>query len=189
MPSDSIITWIDNEPSFYNDKNAMFDGWIEAGERINDEWRRGQAVYLAAHVAEAIEAMPGARRKYSGKDIQEAALAMLEQFEDYRDEAIKIVVERASAPLKPEEYMMDPGDIEHAKKYEAVSQKIGIDLLKSLIPVSPEKIRSALSRGDQHLNTIPLRKWDTAAMSIRGPGLSLSDKVCALKHVARWHYA
>lgn len=187
MPDDSIIDWISNEPSFHDDMLRMFDTWMEKGEGLSDEWRRGQAVYLAAHVAEAIEAMPSTDGKYEGKDIQNATKWMMEQFEEFRDQEIKAVVEYAT--MGPGEYMMDPADIEHAKKYEELSQRIGIEELKALIPVSPEKIRSALSRGDQHLNTIQLRKWDAAAMKIQFPGLSLSQKVSALKHVARWHYA
>ncbi len=68
---------------------------------------------------------------------------------------------------------------------------IGVDELKKLIPSSPEKIRKALERGDKHLNTIPLRKWDAAAAEIpeEGFNFSLSEKVSALKHVAKWHYA
>lgn len=44
------------------------------------------------------------------------------------------------------------------------------------------------NRGDKYLNTIPLYKWDAAAANVHAPGLSLSEKVCALKHVAKWHY-
>jgi hypothetical protein len=46
-----------------------------------------------------------------------------------------------------------------------------------------------LETGDPHLNTIPLYQWDTSAAAIRVPSLSLSEKVCVLKHVAKWHYA
>jgi hypothetical protein len=191
MPQDSIMDWINNEEIFYNDLHGMFDKWIEAGDTRTKEWRRGEAVYLAAHIAQAIEAMPSTDGKYSGREIQEAADLMMRDFEEYQDEAIQAVVTQATRKPKPEDFAMDPGDIEHAKKYDDLAKRIGIERLKELVPASPGKIRKALERGDKHLNTISLRKWDAAAQGIRVPGLSLSlsDKVCALKHVAKWHLA
>jgi len=183
------MDWVNNEESFYNDLHGMYDKWIEAGDTLTKEHHLGEAIALAAHIATAIEKMPFAKGRYSGKDVREAAEQMMRDFEQYQDEAIQAVVKQAAYVPKPENSSMDPGEVEHAKKYDQLSRKIGIDRLKELVPVSPEKIRKALERGDKHLNTISLRKWDAAAQSIRESGLSLSDKVFALKHVATWHMA
>uniref|UniRef100_A0A6M3LSB9 Uncharacterized protein n=1 Tax=viral metagenome TaxID=1070528 RepID=A0A6M3LSB9_9ZZZZ len=99
---------------------------------------------------------------------------------------------------------------EHYDKYEALSQKIGIEALRAIIPVTKEKIRAALENGDEHLNSISLHLWDKAAgmipkrnycttkefyVSWESPftsgvanGLSLAERVCILKHVAQYHY-
>lgn len=97
-------------------------------------------------------------------------------------------------------------DTAHAKKYEALAQRIGIDALRALLP-DPLRIRAALAAGDQHLNTINLAVWDRAAgcapfvtygtwprLSFAYPwtpavagGLSLAERVCVLKHVATHH--
>ncbi|MCJ7609763.1 hypothetical protein MUP00_08875, partial [Candidatus Bathyarchaeota archaeon] len=100
---------------------------------------------------------------------------------------IKAIAERPREVLTPEP--MTPADVEFAEKCEALAQQIGVDLLRDLVPASPELVRKALEQGDKYLNTIPLRKWDAATTAIEGCDLSLSDKVCALKHVAKWHYA
>jgi predicted urease superfamily metal-dependent hydrolase len=189
MPQDSIMDMVNNEEPLYNDMNAMFDKWVEEGDVWSERSALSEARALAAHFAEALEMSPYIDGKYSPSDIREAADQMLEDFEQYRDEAIAAAVKHAQHVPTPEELTMDWGDIRHAKKCEGLARKIGIDRLKDLIPASPEKIRKALEKGDKYLNTIPLRKWDAAALSIQGPGLSLSDKVCALKHVAKWHYA
>lgn len=189
MPQDTLWLWINNEPQFYDDKIGMWDSWIEAGDAWSDERGKREALALAAHIAEAIEAKPFTEGKYSRDEIREAADEMLKEFEEYREEAIKAAVKQATRVAKPEELVMDAGDIEHAKKYEDLAKEIGIELLKKLIPASPEKIRKALSSGDKHLNSIPLRKWDVAGLSILRKGMSMADKVCVLKHVAKWHYA
>ena len=103
---------------------------------------------------------------------------------------------------------------EHETKYEALAQKLGIEALKWLVPAKPEEIRQALVAGDEHLNTIQLPRWDRAAgvrpawklfssdwpqtelrISARRsdlpwhkePTLSLAERVCVLKHVAKFH--
>ena len=95
----------------------------------------------------------------------------------------------------------------HYDKYEALAQKLGIELLKTRIPVSRENIKLALAK-DEHLNNISLSRWDRAAGYFGHPGdikfsafawselftrekangLSLADRVCVLKHVAKYHY-
>lgn len=189
MPQDTLWLWISNEPKFYDDKIGMFDAWIEAGDSWSEKKGKVEALALVSHIAKAVEAMPFTEGKYTKAEIREAADEMVKEFEEYREEAIKAAVKQATRVAKPEELMMDAGDIEHAKKYEALAQKLGVEGLKKLIPASPEKIRKALSSGDKYLNSIPLRKWDAAGLSIEGTGLSLAEKVSVLKHVAKWHYA
>jgi hypothetical protein len=187
MPQDSIMDWVNNEESLYNDAQALYEKWTEEGDAWSEAVARQEARELAAHFSEAIEAIPDVEGKYTERDLEEAVDQMMEEFEEYREEAVKAVVKRERAPKAPEP--MTPGEIEFAAKCEAIAQRIGIALLKELIPASPEQIRKALETGDKHLNTIPLRKWDQAALGIPYmKGLSLSDKVCALKHVAQWHY-
>lgn len=93
---------------------------------------------------------------------------------------------------------------EHFDKYEALAQKIGIERLIPLVPATPSQIRAALET-DFHLNNIPILRWDRAAGAsqaetgrffgkdrtspvpdaLRRHGLSLAERVCVLKHVAR----
>ena len=190
-PQDSIMDMVNNVEPFYNDKLAMFDRWVEDGDLWDERTGHQEAESLAAHFAEAIESMPYVEGKYTKGDIGGAADEMLEEFDEHRDEAIKDAIEAVTGTPKPEDLELSPGDIEHAEKYEDVATDIGVNELKKLIPASPEKIRKALERGDKHLNTIPLRKWDAAAAQIpeEGFNFSLSEKVSALKHVAKWHYA
>ena len=96
---------------------------------------------------------------------------------------------------------------EHHQKYEDLAQQIGIEELVAILPVSRERITEALNGDDHYLNTIPLKLWDLAAgadkyrlchgdyrLTFKAPftpanasGLSLCDRVCVLKHVARNH--
>lgn len=183
---------VNNIEPLYSDKNALYDRWIEQGEGWEQSEARGEAKSLAAHFAEAIESMEGVDGRYSEREISEAAADMLREYlTEYRDEAIRYQIEQASKKPSPQDLQMSPGDVEHARKYDALAREIGIERVKSLIPVSPEKVRQVLSRGDKHLNSIPLRKWDQAALnlSLRERSLSFSDAFCVLKHVAKWHYA
>lgn len=190
MPDDPIMDMVDNIEEMYSDKNSLFEKWVDQGE----DWGKGQALVdalaLSAHFAEHLEAgyVDG---KYSERDIRMAADKMIEQFDQYRDDEIAERLKNASRKATPEDTRMDPGDVEHARKYEELAKKIGIEKILPLIPVSPSKVRQALERGDRHLNSISLRKWDNAALnlSLRERGLSLSEGVCVLKHVAKWHYA
>ena len=96
----------------------------------------------------------------------------------------------------------------HEEKYERLAQRIGVDALRRILPSTPERIRAAVAAGDEHLNTIALSAWDRAAgllnpyrvhaeacrLHFRAPwtlavasGLSLAERVCVLKHVARFH--
>lgn len=183
MPQDSIMDMVNNIEPLYNQKMAMFDEWVEQGDIWSEREARDEARALSEHFAEAIG------EKYGRNDIEQAVSEMMEEFEEHRDYVIKEAVERETHVPTPAELNMTPGDIEHAKKCETLAQLIGIDVLRELVPATPEKIRKALEKGDKHLNTIPLRKWDQAVAAIPGREFTLSDKVCALKHVAKWHYA
>jgi hypothetical protein len=182
------MAMVNNVEPLYNDKNALYDKWVEEGDAWSEAAARREARALAAHFAEAIESMEGFEGTYKKRDVEAARDEMMREFEEYREEAVKAVVQRERAPQARE--AMTPGELEFAAKCDTIARSIGIDLLKGLIPASPERIRKALETGDNYLNTIPLRKWDAAALGIPYmEGLSLSEKVCALKHVAQFHYA
>ncbi len=186
-PEDTIMELVDNVESLYNAKLALFDRWMEAGEGWV-EWRALRtAKLLGRQFVEDLRNMDLIRGRYKKSDFEEFATEVIQEFYEHRERLIKEAVERPRDPVtrKP----MTPGEVEHAEKCEALARQIGIEDLQTLIPASPERIRQALETGDSHLNTIPLRKWDAAAEAIRTRGLSLSDKVCSLKHVAKWHYA
>lgn len=78
---------------------------------------------------------------------------------------------------------MNTAQQEHFDKYQALADKLGWDALRALVPFKIETIADRLDRGDQHLNSLALSRWDTAAFAIHG--IPLSQRVCVLKHVAR----
>ena len=97
------------------------------------------------------------------------------------------------------QYMADSHSLHHAYYLQlAGMSRLGAHDL----PVSIEEIREAL-KTDEHLNNIPLYRWDACARSVErqmrpavtkaeeypaGPGntvWSLSDGVCALKALAK----
>jgi hypothetical protein len=85
---------------------------------------------------------------------------------------------------------------EHFEKYDNLAHRISIPGLRSVVPVSRQAIVEALASGDEHLNTIPLQKWDICHLAVqamlRGTGVkswSLGDTVCVVKHVAKHHMA
>lgn len=84
----------------------------------------------------------------------------------------------------------------HMREYDKIAHEIGIETVLYYLKffVSPAKIDKALET-DEHMNNIPLSKWDTAATHMRhtlgrtGEKLwSLSMGVCTLKHVAKYYY-
>ncbi len=186
-PEDTIMELVDNVESLYNAKLSLFDRWMEAGDSWEERRAHRQAKSLGRQFAGDLRDMDLIRGRYKKSDFDEFATELIQEFYEHREEAIKAAVERPRDPVTREP--MTPGEVEHAEKCEALARQIGIEDLQALIPASPERIRQALETGDSHLNTIPLRKWDAAADAIRVRGLSLSDKVCSLKHVAKWHYA
>lgn len=90
---------------------------------------------------------------------------------------------------------------EHAAKYDALIEQCGgLEALRRLMPCDLNRVRDCLAAGDEHLNRIPLYKWDRAAgcvgdpngdfkLSSTGPlakrGLTLGERVCVLKQAAR----
>ena len=88
----------------------------------------------------------------------------------------------------------------------AITRFGGLKVIKPLIPFSLEEIKEALAKGDEHLNTLDIRKWDSAAgFYIKGndcaimpspiwnlyrqnhvTSASCSQGVCLLKEAARW---
>ena len=100
---------------------------------------------------------------------------------------------------------------EHYEKYEKLAQHIGVYGLCNLVKPYRKEIKQALENGDEHLNSIMLSRWDRLAgakprylssSTVRGDfilsweypwipakvnGLSLAERVCVLKHVAKYH--
>ena len=82
---------------------------------------------------------------------------------------------------------------EHYEKYEKMFKMKGMQY----VPFSKEEIETALKNGDEHLNTLPLIKWDMAAVHVGYTRIgengkkyfSLADQVCLLKHIAIYHIA
>lgn len=82
----------------------------------------------------------------------------------------------------------------HDTYYAEVAADLGIKITN---PDLIERCRKALSNGDEWLNTIPLRQWDTMALGLhmtkerreklkaRGEGWSLGTGVCAFKAAAK----
>jgi hypothetical protein len=77
----------------------------------------------------------------------------------------------------------------HHDKFEALAQRIGIAFLERMVPASKATIIRALASGDYALNKIPLASWDARDSQVRRSGMSLSDTVCVLKHVAKFYVA
>lgn len=193
MRQDSIMFIADNEESLYMDKTDLYDKWVGEGEDWDEKDARKEARRLVENFRQKIESMEWFRdldEPYSDSDVREAVDEVIEEFEEYREYALKKAVEFAAKPILTELPPMTPGEVAHAEKYDALARKIGIDLLRDLIPASPEQIRKALQKGDFHLNTIKLRKWDAAGDQIPGKQrLSIAERTSVLKHVATWHYA
>lgn len=188
-PEDSLLDMVNNIEPLYNDKEALFDKWMEQGDAWSDIKALRNAYYLANHFAAYLKEDKDYNLRYSRKAVIEAAKEMVQEFKENREQRLEYRIKEVAVSPTPQERIMDAGAIEHAKKYELLARKVGIDDLKDLIPASEDRIRTALARGDDSLNSIPLKKWDQAGTRINYPGLSLSEKVSLLKHVATWHYA
>ena len=85
------------------------------------------------------------------------------------------------------------GERTYADYYSDVAQAAGLVVSQEIA----EQVETALAHGDEHLNTIPLARWDVwaephraalqRAFKERGDFWSLSGAVCALKTAARNH--
>ena len=84
--------------------------------------------------------------------------------------------------------------ISHSEKYtRAINLIGGLDAVIPLIPFSLELIKDALEHHDEHLNTLPLKRWDNCVPSVKAlcyrkagiSYMSLSQGVCVLKEAAR----
>ena len=77
------------------------------------------------------------------------------------------------------------GKRKHYQKYSEMADRLnGWDLMR-MVPFTLNEIKTALEQGDEHLNTLPLKKWDAASTSLYSAGgITLSECVCLLKHVA-----
>lgn len=86
------------------------------------------------------------------------------------------------------------GEIAHADYYRMIYREAGITMKNSGIL---DECREALARGDEHLNDIPLQKWDMMAASYinqeklrqvfenHGDGCSMAGGVCIYKQAVR----
>jgi hypothetical protein len=179
----------DNIESLYNRKIELYDRWMSRGDALSEVQAYTEAHRLARSLARTLESGGHVRGRYTLKDIALATDEIMKGFPEHQHYAVKRATERPREPVAPQP--MTAGEVEHAQKYEALARKIGIEDLQALIPASREQVQKAIETGDRHLGMIPLVKWDRAAAGIQVPGLSLSlsEKVCVLKHVATWHYA
>ena len=83
---------------------------------------------------------------------------------------------------------------EHELKYDELAKKLGVDVLKELIPFSKKKINEALAEEDKHLNKWGNSPWDRKEPATRYlayfkgiKSWSLSNNICVLKHVAKFY--
>ena len=78
------------------------------------------------------------------------------------------------------------GEIDHQTYYLWLSDLIGLNY--GHIPVDNDSVKASK---DQHLNDIPLRRWDSGHFAVQhaayraGLPWSMSDTVCCLKAMAR----
>lgn len=52
---------------------------------------------------------------------------------------------------------------DHRGYYSSVVRGLGYEDVKKCIPFTLEQIKNALAKGDEHLNTLPIKKWDNAS--------------------------
>jgi len=75
---------------------------------------------------------------------------------------------------------------EHTDKYDALIEKMGgLNRVESLIPFGTAQVKAALEKGDEHLNTLPLARWDLVCKNqYSWPVNTLAERVCLLKRAA-----
>ena len=82
--------------------------------------------------------------------------------------------------------------VTHSEIYtRAINLLGGLDAVIPHIPFSIEKIKTALDNHDEYLNTLPLRTWDFAGLSLKRSFsqvgvtvIPISQCVCTLKEAA-----
>lgn len=86
MPDDSIMDMVNNIEPLYDDKNGLYRTWIREEKDWDEKRAFKEARALAAHFAEAIEAMPNwpelRQPHYRGGDFDQAAREMIEEFKN-----------------------------------------------------------------------------------------------------------
>jgi hypothetical protein len=207
---DDIMDWVANEESFYNQVMRLYDRWVDQGDAWGERQARREAFNVITGVAQALQARHIENGEYTLAEIDAAIDRVLEDFEQYREEELASRQSAAAAkpvPRKP----MDAGAKEYAARMEAMILKYArciyrgedrhipdakvkksvIQHLLGYMPASAARIRRSIETGDEHLNRIKLRDWDDQAemLGYRSCGMSLSDAVGILKHVAKWYYA
>lgn len=184
-PDDSIMDMVNNIEPMYERMLRLFDKWISQGDAWYPKVAQAEALRFASFRARDLQEGGLVSGRYAKADVKQAAKELLEAYQEYKEYHFKEIAERPRAVVAPRP--LDPEDVAHASKYEAIAQSLGVDLLRRRIPASQERIRRALETGDSYLNTIPLHLWDSAAAGLPAQ-LSHSEKVCVLKHVAKWHF-
>lgn len=84
-------------------------------------------------------------------------------------------------------------EMSHEEKYTKIVNAIGYETCKRYLPATKEEIVKALET-DEHLNSIPIEKWDRQHIIFKGQfvrigitHISLSNTVCVLKQCARMY--
>lgn len=92
--------------------------------------------------------------------------------------------------LTRKDYMANAGALHHAY-YSELAAALGIKITNADLI---ERCKQALADGDEHLNSIPLQRWDVMAagfrpnrsvLAERGEGWSLGTGVCCFKAAAK----
>lgn len=104
------------------------------------------------------------------------------------------------------DYVANSANLTHEDIYGEIIKMLGEDELVELIPFSEKQVAEALSTGDVHLNTLPLKVWDSMYEQVKALGrkyaerlakeiqdkvyysMSLAESVCILKQTARRRY-
>ena len=76
---------------------------------------------------------------------------------------------------------------EHFEKYDALAAEIGIARIIEAIPFSADSVRRALDQGDEHLNSLPMKKWDqVTGYAGWGVGRIEPCPTCGQKRRVKW---
>lgn len=84
------------------------------------------------------------------------------------------------------------GDVTHEQYYNAIVETAGIEIPPNVSFIS--RCADALAKGDEHLNSIPLREWDeraanqpglARALRAHGDTPTLAGFVCVVKQAAK----